>query len=91
MIALPPFDVGAVHESETWALPAVAATDVGVPGVVYGVTAEEAVEYVPVPALLIAATRNTYEVPLVRPVTVTEVVVETESENNVHEVPSVDY
>jgi hypothetical protein len=38
----------------------------------FGVTALDAV-YVPVPALLVAVTRNVYAVPLVRPVTVADV------------------
>ena len=49
---------------------------VGAPGAVTGatgVTAADAVEYAPVPALFTAATRKTYAVPLVSPVTVAEV------------------
>ena len=44
MIADPPFDPGAVHETVTFASPAEAFTDVGLPGTVLGVTAPEAVE-----------------------------------------------
>ena len=36
VMALPPFDAGAVHETEAEALPAVAVTPVGVPGTVAG-------------------------------------------------------
>jgi hypothetical protein len=46
-----------------------------------GVTELDAVEYGLVPILLTAATLNTYANPFVRPVTVTEVEVETDSEN----------
>jgi hypothetical protein len=45
------------------------------------VTELDAVEYGLVPILLTAATLNTYANPFVRPVTVTEVEVETDSEN----------
>ncbi len=41
----------------------------------------DAVEYGLVPILLTAATLNTYAIPFVKPVTVTEVEVETDSEN----------
>jgi hypothetical protein len=46
-----------------------------------GVTELDAVEYGLVPMLLTAATLNTYATPFVKPVTVTEVEVETDSEN----------
>ena len=46
-----------------------------------GVTEFELLENAPVPIVFLAATLNTYAVPLVKPVTVTEVEVETESEN----------
>ena len=46
-----------------------------------GVTELEFVEYWPVNAAFLAATLNIYAVPLVRPVTVTDVPVETPSEN----------
>ena len=55
-----------------------------------GVTEVDAMEYAPVPALFTAATRNTYDVPLVSPVTVADVDVETESVNKVQFVPSVE-
>ena len=91
MIALPPLEIGAVHDNETCPLPRVGVTEVGVPGVVNGVMLDEAVEYEPVPAPLIAATRNAYAVPFVNPVTVTEVVVDTESLKVVQFVPSLEY
>jgi len=51
------------------------------------VTELEFEEYTPVPIVLTAATLNTYAVPLARPVTVTEVDVETDSENVVNVEP----
>jgi hypothetical protein len=66
---------GAVHATVALVSPAVAETPDGVPGTVAGVTAADAGEYMPVPAELIAATRKTYDVPLVRPVTVCVVAV----------------
>ena len=59
---------GAVHETVAWELPAVAVAAVGAPGSVYGVTAFDAEEAVPVPAALVAVTVKVYEVPGVRPV-----------------------
>ena len=56
MIALPPFDAGAVKLIVAWELPAVADTAVGALGIVYGVTAEDADDAEPVPALLVAET-----------------------------------
>jgi hypothetical protein len=61
--------------------PVAADTDVGAFGSVKGVTEDEFVEYDPVPTAFLAATLNTYAVPFVNPVTVTEVVVETVSAN----------
>ena len=61
MIALPPFEAGAVHESATEASPALPPTPVGAPGTVapdVGVIAAEAAESAPVPTPLIAATVN---------------------------------
>ena len=52
-----------------------------------GVTELDAVEYSPVPILLTAATLNTYAVPFVKPVTVTDVAVETVSVKVVHVLP----
>ena len=69
MIAEPLAD-GAVHERLTEALPAVGVGAEGVAGTPAGVTADDALEYALVPNALVAAILNTYEVPLVRPVTV---------------------
>ena len=77
MIADPPLLTGAVQVKETCVLPAVPATEVGAPGTVRGVTAAETVDVAPVPAVFVALTRNVYEVPLVKPVTVSEAVVRT--------------
>ena len=90
MIADPPLLTGAVHVKETCVLPAVPATLVGAPGTVRGVTADDAVETVPVPAALDALTRNVYAVPFVKPVTVAEVDVDVPSANTVYVEPSVE-
>ena len=71
-------------------LPAVPVTEVGAPGVVTGVTAEDAVETVPVPAALVALTLNVYGVPFVKPVTVADPDVDVPSANIVHVVLSGD-
>ena len=62
-------------------LPAVPTTDVGAPGVVRGVTAAETIEVAPVPAALVALTRNMYDVPFVKPVTVAAAIVDVPSAN----------
>jgi hypothetical protein len=67
VIALPPSDDGADHDSVTWEFPGVAVLRVGAPGVVPGV-AESAFEAGPLPATFAATTVNEYEMPLVRPV-----------------------
>ncbi len=59
----PPLLVGAVHDNVTWALPAVPVTPVGAPGTVFVtggwiVNGRLGAELTPVPALLVAATRN---------------------------------
>ena len=90
MIADPPLLAGALHVNDTCVLPAVPATDVGAPGVVRGVTEPDAVETVPVPAALVALTRNVYAVPFVKPVTVALAAVDVPSANTVYVVPSVD-
>ena len=69
VIAEPPDEAGAVHETVADALPATAETPVGEPGVVTGVTGAEAEEAVELPIAFIASTVNVTEVPLVRPVT----------------------
>ena len=70
MIALPPFEAGAVQDTAALAAPAVALTIVGAPGVAIGVTDPDAVDAEPVPAALVAVTVKVYAVPLVRPDTV---------------------
>ena len=57
-MALPPFEAGAVHDTEAEALPAVAVTLVGAPGTVAGVTLLEADDAVLVPMTLVAVTVN---------------------------------
>ena len=47
---------GTVKLTAACALPATAETEVGPPGVVAGVTAEDALEALPVPTLLVAFT-----------------------------------
>ena len=73
VIAEPPILAGAVHDTTTCAFPAVANTPVGAPGTVLGVTDALVNGAREVPAALAAVTVNVYAVPLVRPVTVTEV------------------
>ena len=90
MIALPPVEAGAVHVSDTELAPSVPARLVGVPGTVTGVVDDEFDEYEPVPLALVAATRNRYAVPLVKPVTVTDVAVDVPSTNVVHVEPAFD-
>lgn len=69
MIAEPPVEVGATQPTIASALPATAVTDVGAAGTLAdGVTAFDAAEFGPAPTLLIAATRNRYAVPFVKPV-----------------------
>ena len=70
VMALPPFDAGAVQLSATVVLPRVPVTVVGAPGVVAGVTDGVEEENVPVPTAFTAATLNKYAVPFVRPVNV---------------------
>lgn len=55
-IALPPAFVGAVQLTVACALPAVALTPVGAPGVAEGVTALEGADAGPVPIALVAVT-----------------------------------
>ena len=79
MIAEPPVDGGAVHDTTAWVLPETPDTAVGAPGPVAGVTAEETPELQP--TLFVAFTVNVYAVPLVRPVTVQVVAVVVEQVN----------
>jgi hypothetical protein len=82
MMALPPLFAGAVNVTASdCRAPLEAETDVGAFGTVKGVLDDEFVEYDPVPTVFFAATLNTYAVPFVNPVTVTDVDVETVSAN----------
>jgi len=75
LIAAPPFETGAVQDTTDDAFTAlVAPTEVGAPGTIDGTTADDAVEAEPVPDAFVAVTVNAYDVPLVRPATVHEVV-----------------
>jgi hypothetical protein len=67
VIVLPPFELGADHESETCPLPGLAELSVGAPGTVRGAVDNE-FDARPVPAALVAVTLNEYDTPLVRPV-----------------------
>ena len=87
MIADPPLLAGALHVRDTDALPAVPATEVGALGTVRGVTADD-VPVAPVPAALVALTRNVYAVPFAKPVTVAEADVDVPSANTAHDTPS---
>jgi len=62
--------VGADHETATCPLPLVPITVVGAPGILSGVTAEDAVDALELPTELVAITVNVYGVPFVNPVTV---------------------
>jgi hypothetical protein len=69
VIADPPFDTGAVKATEASVLPGVATGEVGAPGTVAGVTAEDVSEAAPSPTALVAMTVKVYAVPFVRPET----------------------
>ena len=58
VIVLPPLEAGATKVTVAWVLPGVAAADVGAPGTVVGITADEADEAAPVPSALVAVTVN---------------------------------
>jgi hypothetical protein len=83
-------NTGADHDRVTCSLEAVATALNGASGTVRGIDDDEFAEFVPVPAALTAATLNTYEVPLVRPVTVAEADVLVPSLKVVHEEPLFD-
>ena len=75
MIDAPPLEAGAVHDTTDEPVAfadetEVAETPVGAPGGPTGTTALELLAAPPVPALFVAATKNVYETPLVRPETV---------------------
>ncbi len=84
---MPPLNTGADHDRVTCSLAAVAVALNGASGTVRGTTAAELVEFTPAPAALTAAILNTYEVPFVSPVTISEVDVLVPSLNVVHEAP----
>ena len=67
VIAEPPVDVGALHESIACVFPAVAITLVGAPGIVRGVIDAEAPDEIELPAALRATTVKVYAVPFVNP------------------------
>ena len=56
VIVLPPLEAGATNVTVACALPGVAEADVGAPGTVVGITAVEADDAAPVPAMLVAVT-----------------------------------
>ena len=70
MIGLPPVLLGAVNVMTTCPLPLVAATPVGAPGTVAGVTEFDTVDGELVPAAFVAVMVNVYAVPLLKPVIV---------------------
>ena len=71
-------------------MPGVTVDIVGADGIRIGVTDDEADEYEPAPAAFTAATRNTYAVPLVSPVTVVARAVESARTNVVQLLPAFD-
>jgi hypothetical protein len=76
-----------VKATDNEPLDGVIAVIVGAEGVVDGITAAETVDVAPVPAALVALTRNVYDVPFVKPVTVADADVEVPSANVVHDPP----
>jgi hypothetical protein len=69
-----PFAELAAQETVTWVSPRTPVTDDGAVGTPAGVTPLEAADDAEVPAALVAVTVKVYDVPLVKPVTVHEVV-----------------
>lgn len=72
MIAAPPSDDGAVHDTVACPSPGTALTAVGAPGAVaaaIGVTGDEAADAGPLPTLLVAVTVKVYGLLFVSPVT----------------------
>jgi len=90
VIASPPFVNGADHARETRPFAPVPPTFNGGDGTDRTVTDTDVVEYDPCPAAFTPATRNTYEVPLVRSVTVALVDVDVPSANVAHVDPLFD-
>jgi hypothetical protein len=76
VIAVPPFDAGAVHVTAAVVFPGVALTPVGAPGAAYGVKLFDALDAEPVPVPFVAVTVNVYAVPFVSPLIVHAVAVE---------------
>ena len=75
VMAAPPLEADAVHDTTDWVLAnEVPATPVGVDGAVAGVAGAEASDGLPEPTALLAVTVNVYGVPLVSPRTVQLVV-----------------
>ena len=58
VIAFPPFELGADHDTATCPFPLVPDTPVGALGTVYGVTEEDAVDALEFPAPFVATTVN---------------------------------
>lgn len=70
VIALPPLLAGATNATLAEVLPAAATTAVGASGTVTGVTAVEAVEATELPTAFVANTVKVYDIPFIKPVTV---------------------
>jgi len=71
LIAEPPLDDGATHDTVTAVLAATPVTEVGAPGTTgSGVTAADGADAAPVLTAFLAVTVNVYGVPFVSPVTV---------------------
>ena len=87
-IVAPPLDTGAVKATVAVIDPVfVAVPIVGAPGTVRGTTAAETVEVALVPATLVALTRNVYDVPFVKLVTIADADEEVPSAKVVHDPP----
>lgn len=67
VMAEPPLFSGGVNETTADAFAVVAVRPVGGPGILAGITADEAAESVDVPEAFVAVVSNLYAVPLVRP------------------------
>ena len=92
VIVAPPLETGCVKPTLAVDVPVfVAVPIVGTPGTVRGTTADETVDVAPVPAMLVALTRNVYDIPFVKPVTVTDADVEVPSAKVVHDPPERKY
>jgi len=77
MIGEPPVLAGAVHVTARLALPLTATTAVGLPGTVAAGVADARTDARPDPTAFLAITLITYGVPLVNPVMVRDVAVDT--------------